>query len=128
MTKNRTSYTHAARHAEWLADGGLRNADHAPELAALSALSAELIGQDTPEQIQARIASEGTVNGYRENCPELYGRDLDKGDASAYTLHTRTGGFADCELDEISRTVVASASHQGASADNGADEIFDAAE
>lgn len=86
----------------------------AGELNALADLSRELVGIDTPEMIQARIASEGTVQGYRENCPELYGRATQAPFAmfanGLPTFH-KPGATADCELSEVESALVQTAGH-----------------
>jgi hypothetical protein len=111
MRLKRVSVTHGARHAAFIADCGEYPKTVSPEF---SALCGELIGQDTAEQIQARIAHEGTVNGYRENSTESYGRESERGDASAFTLHA-VGAGVDCELSEVERVVCATSGHAGMS-------------
>lgn len=87
----RINTTHAARHAAFVAElGGEYPRTMAPEF---HALCGELIGQDTPTMIQDRIAAQGTLQGYVENAPELYGRKC-----ATLEPHGIAGG-ADCDAD-----------------------------
>lgn len=110
MKHNKTSPQTIARKAAFLAETGL--VDFSPDslqsdLAPLGALCAELIGQDTPEQAQARLADVGTVQGYTENSPELYGtlrqtRQKYFGDVRA--CHA-SGASCDVELDPVDKAL-----------------------
>lgn len=125
MKNNKRSPLTIARQKAFADDLGipvgvsLKNA-LAGELGALAALSSELIGQEklsggdglSFDRPQARIAMEATAQGYRENCPELYGRAH-----TPYAMFTNglpvfhdRGTSADCELSETDAMLASSVS------------------
>lgn len=135
MKNNKRSPLTIARQKAFADDLGipvgvsLKNA-LAGELGALAALSSELIGQEklsggdglSFDRPQARIATEATAQGYRENCPELYGRKPSEVDfGCGYRVHPVNGPSADCELEETDRALLATASHAGTSANDNDD-------
>lgn len=112
--KNRQSYTHTARHALFVQDmGGEYPTSTSAEF---NALCAELVGQDTPEMVQARIAMESTAQGYRENSPETYGRTLREtrqkylGDVHNYKP-SMAGNDCSPELSEVESALVSTMGH-----------------
>ena len=124
-----------ARQAAFASDLGipmgisLKNA-LASELGALAGLCGELIGQEklsggnglSFDKPQARVAMEATAQGYRENCPELYGRKVHEVDfGCGYKVHPSNGPSADCELEETDRALLATASHAGTSGNDNDD-------
>lgn len=135
MKNNKRSPFTIARQAAFCADLGILPGQTlksalAGELEALAALSGELIGQEklsggdglSFDKPQARIAMEATAQGYRENCPELYGRKSVEMDFGAgYRIHPANGPSADCELEETDRALLATASHAGTSGNDNDD-------
>ena len=83
------------------------------------ALCAELVGIDTPEIIQNRIAHEG-LPGYREGVRNLDGTYCrcdnadEAGAASAYVFHA-PGAGADCDCDETTAALIATTTHSSGS-------------
>lgn len=127
MKNNKKSPQTIARQAAFRAEmGGEFPREMSPEF---QALCAELIGQDTPEMVQNRIAAEGTVQGYcdgkvlsdgsyaRESGPEV---DFGTG----YRMHS-PGIDAQAEVDEIGQAIMSTATHKGQS-DNGETEAIEA--
>lgn len=110
----RLSFTHGIRLAEHKAlmvalKRGVTHPGHP-----LHNLAKELIGIDTPDIVQNRIACESTTQGNRENSPELYGRTLREtrqkymGDVHNFKP---TKSNCDPELNEIESIIVAKSGH-----------------
>lgn len=112
---NKRSPLTIARQARFEAEEGCRSFHPSTlenELRALDAICGELIGIDTPEQKQARVAMESTAQGYTEGKANLDGSySYDKASAPIYpnglpVLHS-PGIDCDVELDEIGASLVA---------------------
>lgn len=113
MCKNkRQSFTHVKRHAEFVNEMGGEYGNLIPANRHFAALCGELVGVDTPEILQARIAHEGS-NGYRENNEDTYGmteRELAMRYGASVSM---VSGAQDCdqELDETSQALVNATGH-----------------
>jgi hypothetical protein len=115
----RQSFTHNARHAVFLADMGETTGTYQSIMqpsAEFNALCAELVGVDTPEMVQNRIACESTAQGNRENSPETYGRTLRQtrqkylGDVHNYKP-SMAGNDCGPELSEVESALVSTMGH-----------------
>ena len=116
MKNNKRSPLTIARQARFEQEEGMKSFHPVTlesEARALDALCGELVGIDTPEQKQARVAMESTAQGNRENSPELYGtlkQTRQKYFGNVRACHI-TSQACDVELDDNAQALVSSISN-----------------
>ena len=109
MKNNKRSPLTIARQAAFIAEMG---GEYPTQMSSeFNELKKEFIGIDTDDMKQSRIAMESTAQGYRENCPELYGRSTTPMFPNGLpVLHTRG---ADCDVETHGETVFCSIPNEG---------------
>jgi len=105
--------------AKWIArdkekESATEGSERLADYAKLRNLCAELIGIDTPEMVQNRIAMQGP-QGYIENSPELYGQSLNETIRKYYKGGSFVESKDDCdvELSENDKAIVDATLHTG---------------
>lgn len=97
------------RHSRRFPQCAKDNAEILVDYVALRNLCSELIGIDTEEQKQARIACQSTLAGHTENSPETYGTSYHEMCNKYNQLFTITAPNGDCqaEPDEMGQVIIA---------------------
>lgn len=111
MKNNKKSPLTLARQATFIEEFGADFKTVTAPTDEFKALCLELVGVDTEEMKQNRIACESTAQGYRENSPELYGRSSTPMFPNGMPVLHGGGNSCDLELSEMEKTVVSSMGH-----------------